>query len=276
MAADPDGADQLAASTLTLMSVSYDLRGDVALLTLDRPDRFNAVTQDLCDGLIAGLDRAGSEARAVVVTGAGKAFCSGADLSDLVGEYEMGGPDLHAVIGHRFNPMVEALLDVPVPTVAAVNGAAAGAGMGLALACDLRVMADSAFLLSAFIGLALVPDTGTTWLLPHHLGLSRAVELTFSNRRMPATEARELGLAADVVPLDEVVGRAVEVADGLADGPTGAYVATRRLLATATHSDSASALAEERRVQGELGKSPAHLEGMRAFLEKRPADFRSS
>lgn len=257
------------------MSVSYELNDDVALLTLNRPDRFNAVTQELCDGLVAGLERAGSEARAAVITGAGKAFCSGADLSDLMGEYETGGPDLHRVIGDRFNPMVEGLLAAPVPTVAAVNGVAAGAGMGLALACDLRVMAESAFFLSAFIGLALIPDTGTTWLLPHHLGLSRAMEFTYSNRRMPAEEARDLGLTSEIVSVDKVVDTAVEVASGLADGPTEAYVATRRLLLAATHSDPAAALAAEREKQGELGTSPAHLEGMQAFLDKRTPDFRN-
>ncbi|HEX2152653.1 MAG TPA: enoyl-CoA hydratase-related protein [Acidimicrobiia bacterium] len=257
------------------MAVSYDLRGDVALLTLDRPDRFNAVTQDLSDGLVGGLQRAGDEARAAVITGAGKAFCSGADLSDLMGEYETGGPDLSRVIGDRFNPMVEALLEAPLPTVAAVNGAAAGAGMGLALACDLRLMAESAFFLSAFIGLALIPDTGTTWLLPHHLGLSRAMELTFSNRRMPAAEALDLGLAVEVVPVDSLVERAMVRANGLTDGPTAAYVATRRLLVDAVHSEPNSALEREQRTQGDLGNSADHLEGMKAFLEKRPPDFRS-
>lgn len=257
------------------MSVRYEMQGDVALLTFDRPDRFNAVTQELCDGLIEGLERAGNEARAVVITGAGKAFCSGADLSDLMGEYETGGPDLARVIHDRFNPMVEALLAAPLPTVAAVNGAAAGAGLGLALACDLRVMADSAFFLSAFIGLALIPDTGTTWLLPHHIGLSRAIEFTFTNRRMPADEAESLGLTAAVTPVESVVDEAVEIASKLADGPTSAYAATRRLLIAAAASDMATAVDAERVTQGELGTSPAHLEGMKAFLEKRPADFRS-
>lgn len=146
--------------------------------------------------------------------------------------------------------------------------------MGLALACDLRVMADSAFFLSAFIGLALIPDTGTTWLLPHHIGLSRAIELTFSNRRMPAEEAERLGLTVAVTPVGEVVDRAVEVASKLADGPTAAYAATRRLLVAAAASDVAAAVEAERVAQGELGTSPAHLEGMRAFLEKRTPDFR--
>lgn len=255
------------------MSVSYLTRDDVALITLDRPERFNAVTQDLCDGLVAALERAGDEARAAVLTGAGKAFCSGADLSDLMEEYETGGPDLDRVIGRRFNPMVEALLAAPVPTVAAVNGVAAGAGVGLALACDLRVMAESAFFLSAFIGLALIPDTGTTWLLPHHLGLARALEFTYTNRRMGAAEAHELGVVA-LAPDEEVVERAMATAASLADGPTRAYVETRRLLLAATHGSPQDALARERQTQGGLGTAGPHLEGMRAFLEKRPPDFR--
>lgn len=256
------------------MAVTYELKGDVALLTLNRPDRFNSVTQDLCDGLVDGLRRSGQEARAVVLTGAGKAFCAGADLSDLMGEYEKGGPDLYRVIGDRFNPMVEALLTAPVPTVAAVNGVAAGAGMGLALACDLRVMSDTAYFLAAFIGLALIPDSGTTWLLPHHLGLARAMEFTFSNRRMASSEAAELGLGS-VVDGERVVPEATAVAERLADGPTEAYVETRRLLVGATHTDPLTALSEERTVQGRLGRSPAHLEGTKAFLEKRSPDFRS-
>lgn len=267
------GPGRCSRSSLGAMAVDYALRDDVALITLARPERFNAVTQDVCDGLVGSLHRAGAEARAAVLTGAGKAFCSGADLSDLMDDYQTGGPDLHRMIGERFNPMVEALLEAPVPTVAAVNGAAAGAGMGLALACDLRVMADSAFFLSAFIGLALVPDTGTTWLLPHHIGLARAMELTFTNRRMPAREAADLGLA-EVVQGGVVVDRAMELARGLADGPTAAYVATRRLLVGALDSDPTTALESERTTQGELGKSPAHLEGMQAFLDKREADFR--
>lgn len=256
------------------MAVTFHQQGDIAILTLDRPERFNAVDQQLCDELVSGLARAGSEARAAVLTGEGKAFCSGADLSDLMGEYETGGPDLYRVIGERFNPMVEALIGATVPTVAAVNGAAAGAGLGIALACDMRVMSEDAFFLSAFIGLALIPDTGTTWLLSRHLGLSRALELTYSNRRLGAAEAAELGLAARVVLPGDLLSAAVELARPLTDGPTAAYVATRRLLIAGSHGDLVTSLATERSVQGELGTSPAHLEGMQAFLDKRSPDFR--
>ncbi|MGQ0849786.1 MAG: enoyl-CoA hydratase-related protein [Actinomycetota bacterium] len=255
------------------MAVHYQLENDVAVITLSRPDRFNAISADLSSGLVAALSRAGEESRALVVTGSGKAFCTGADLSDLLGEYERGGPDLSKVVGERFNPIAHRLLTVPVPTIAAVNGAAAGAGVGMALACDLRVLSAEAFFLSAFIKLGLIPDTGSTWLLVRHLGLSRAIEFTASNRRMPAVEAAALGLG-QVVESDRLMPVALELATGLASGPTPAYAANRQALYGAAALDFEAALDAERDLQGALGASPLHLEGMRAFIEKRPADFR--
>jgi 2-(1,2-epoxy-1,2-dihydrophenyl)acetyl-CoA isomerase len=192
-----------------------------------------------------------------------------------MGEYESGGPDLDSVIGERFNPMVAALINVHVPTIAAINGVAAGAGMGLALACDMRVMSSDAFFLSAFIGLALIPDTGSTWLLVKHLGLSRALEFTATNRRIGAEEAASLGLAKQAPP-DDLLPTATALAAGLAAGPTSAYVANRRILYSAAATDIMTALAAERTTQGVLGKSALHLEGMKAFLEKRQADFNAT
>lgn len=255
------------------MSVHYQVEDDVALITLARPDRFNSVSADLSKGLIAALAQAGSEARAAVLTGSGKAFCAGADLSDLMTEYDSGGPDLNRIIGERFNPIAEALVTAQVPTVAAINGVAAGAGMGIALGCDLRVMSSEAFFISAFIGLGLIPDTGSTWLLVHHLGLSRAMEFTTTNRRLSAPEAAQLGLA-EVVAADQLMNRALELSATLAGGPTSAYVANRRVLYDATGPDGlTAALERERSIQGELGLSANHLEGMKAFLDKRPANF---
>lgn len=254
------------------VTVKFDLADGVATITLSRPEKFNSVSADLSRDLIEAFDRAGREARALVLTGEGKAFCAGADLADLMADYKTGGPDLARVIGERFNPMVAALINAEVPTVAAINGVAAGAGLGLALAADLRVMSSEAYLLSAFIGLALIPDTGSTWLLVKHLGLGRAIEFTATNRRIDAEEAVSLGLAGRSAP-DDLLGTATALASELAAGPTSAYVANRRILYSAAASDMVTALDTERVTQGLLGRSALHLEGMNAFLEKRKPDF---
>ncbi|HJU80685.1 MAG TPA: enoyl-CoA hydratase-related protein [Acidimicrobiia bacterium] len=257
------------------MAVHYQVEGDVAVITLSRPDRFNSVSAELATGLVSALDRAGDEARAAVLTGSGKAFCAGADLSDLMSEYESGGPDLDRVLAERFNPIAIALHEARIPTVAAVNGVAAGAGMALALGCDLRIMSAEAYFLSAFIGLGLIPDTGSTWLLVHHLGLARAIEFTCTNRRMSAAEAAGLGLARSI-SAEDLLAEATTQASTLAQGPTAAYVENRKILYGAASLGFLDALEEERSVQGALGVTPDHIEGMRAFIEKRPAKFGSS
>ncbi len=256
------------------MSVEYQLSGDTAVITFARPDRFNAIEATLSAGLVGALDRAASEARAVVITGAGKAFCSGADLADLVEDYRRDGPDLHGRLESVFHPMVNALVNAPVPTVAGVNGVAAGAGLGIALACDIRVMAQSATLTSAFTAIGLVPDSGTTWWLPQMVGISRALELTMTNRRVGAEEALALGLCSEVAPDENLVERAVALASSLADLVPDSLVTTRRLIRDASGSSLNAALEAEQREQGRLGKTPEHLEGVNAFLEKRKPDYR--
>jgi 2-(1,2-epoxy-1,2-dihydrophenyl)acetyl-CoA isomerase len=256
------------------MTSKYELDGDVAVVTLNRPDRFNAINAELSASVVADMSRAGEEARAVVLTGEGKAFCSGADLSGFVDEYEDGGPDLAKHLDEEFHPMVHAIAGCAVPVVAAVNGAAAGAGMGLALGCDIRIMADSAYLTSAFTAIGLAPDSGTTWLMPHHAGTSIALEMALTNRRMPASEAWERGLCAEVTPDDQVVGKAIEYAAKLADLPTDALVTTRQLIYGSSRLTFAEGLEAEKREQGRLGKTPEHREGVVAFLEKRKPDFR--
>lgn len=256
------------------MSIDYQLDGDVAVITLNRPDRFNAIDAGLAAGTVDVLDKAGGEARAVVLTGKGKAFCSGADLSQLMGDYETGGPDLAGLLDDVFHPMVNALANSKVPTVAAVNGVAAGAGLGIALGCDMRIMAESAFLTSSFTAIGLVPDSGTTWWLPRHVGVSKAIELTMTNKRVSAEEARSLGLCVEVVPDGEVVVRAVELAATLADMVPDSLVTTRRLIRDAAALSFGEALEAERVEQGRLGKTSEHREGVAAFLEKRKPDFR--
>jgi 2-(1,2-epoxy-1,2-dihydrophenyl)acetyl-CoA isomerase len=257
------------------MSVVFELAGEVAVITMDRPDRFNAIESTLSDGLVDALDEAGDMARAAILTGAGRAFCAGADLNDLTGSNEDGeGPDLAALLDAVFHPALRAILDCRVPVVGALNGVAAGAGLGLALGCDLRVMSEDAFLTSAFTAIGLVPDSGTTWWLPHHLGVSRALELTLTNRRVGGDEARDLGLCVDVVPADQLMGRAMKLAEELGDLVPDSLVTTRRLIREASSSSLEEALSAEQAEQGRLGKTPEHREGVMAFLEKRKPDFR--
>lgn len=258
------------------MSVEYSREGDVAVITLNRPDRFNAIEATISSGLIEALGRAGDETRAAVITGAGKAFCSGADLSELEPEYDNGGPDLAEHLENVFHPMVHAVVECRVPTIAAVNGVAAGAGLGLALACDLRVMAESAFLTSAFTAIGLTPDSGTTWWLPQMLGVARALEITLTNRRVSAEEAERIGLCQATVADIELMEEAIKLAGSLADLVPDSLVTTRRLIREAAARSFNEALAQEQVEQGRLGKTATHAEGVKAFLEKRKADFRSA
>lgn len=256
------------------MTVEYEMIGDVAIVTLNRPERFNAIDAELSRAVVDHLERAGRETRAVVLTGAGKAFCSGADLSGFVDEYDDGGPNLARHLDEEFHPMVHAVSDCAVPVVGAINGVAAGAGMGIALGCDLRVMAESAYLTSAFTAIGLAPDSGSTWLLPHHVGVSTAIEMALTNRRMSAEEALARGLCVEVVPDEEVVGRSVEYAERLAEMATDALITTRRLIRESARLTFDQALEAEKVEQDRLGRTLEHHEGVKAFLEKRKPDFR--
>lgn len=257
------------------MSVSYQLQDDIAVITLNRPDSFNAITAELASEFVDALERAGRDARGALITGSGKAFCAGADLAEIVEGYKLNGPNLGTVLDNHFHPAVLALLNCKVPTVAAINGVAAGAGLGLALGCDLRLMSENSFLMSAFGGIGLAPDSGTTWWLPAHVGVSRALEITMTNRRVLPDEALSLGLCARVVSADQLAVASLEMANGLASLSTDALVTTRALIRTASATDFATALQAERQAQHRLGMTPEHIEGVNAFLEKRKPDYRN-
>lgn len=257
------------------MQCGYELVGEVAVVTLRRPARYNAITLTMARELTEAMQRAGEEARAAVITGEGRAFCAGADLIELTKELEEVG-DLETILHRHFHPLIDALHEAAVPTLAAINGPAAGAGMGIALSCDLRVMDPRSYFMSAFIHLGLTPDSGTAWYLPQMVGLSRAIEITMTGRKVSAEESSNIGLCHRMSAEGEAMAEAMEWAKRLCDGPTSAYVANRKLLYDTSALAVATGLAAEAVSQGRLGKSALFVEGVSAFQEKRKADFRSA
>lgn len=265
---------------MTEESVLYETRGAVALITLNRPQSLNSFTRQMHRDLWAALDRieADRSVRALVVTGAGRGFCAGADLSEFDLE---PGPDLvrradpGPVIEEAFNPTVRKLQALRVPTVAAVNGVAAGAGASLAMTCDLAVAAPNASFIQAFSKIGLIPDAGGSWFLVKRLGLARALGCAMLGDKLGAQEAKEQGLIWDVAADGEdCVEAAIKLAQRLAVLPTKALVATRQLLRGAASRDLDAQLDAEREMQSALGRTHDYIEGVLAFREKRPPRFK--
>jgi 2-(1,2-epoxy-1,2-dihydrophenyl)acetyl-CoA isomerase len=265
---------------MTEESVLYETRGAVALVTLNRPQSLNSFTRAMHQALWAALDKveADKTIRAVVITGAGRGFCAGADLAEF--DFEPG-PDLvkradpGPVIEQAFNPTVRKLQALRVPTVAAVNGVAAGAGASLAMTCDLAVAASGASFIQAFSKIGLIPDAGGTWFLIKKLGLARAMGAAMLGDKLSAKDAKEWGMIWDVAPEGEdCVETAMKLAQRLATLPTKALVATRHLLRGAASRDLDAQLDAEREMQSAMGKTHDYIEGVMAFREKRPAQFK--
>jgi 2-(1,2-epoxy-1,2-dihydrophenyl)acetyl-CoA isomerase len=248
----------------------------VLTLTLNRPDRMNAFNGALHEALAAAVNRAAADdaCRVVLLTGAGKGFCSGQDLADRAVAPGGERPDLGASIEARYNPLIRALRALPKPVVCAVNGAAAGAGANVALACDIVVAAKSAKFLQAFARIGLVPDSGGTWVLPRLVGEARARALMMLADPIGAEEAEAWGMIYRAVDDDQLMGVAREIAMRLAAGPTHAYGLMKRAFLAASSNSLDAQLDLERDLQREAGKADEYIEGVRAFLEKRPADFR--
>ncbi len=238
----------------------------VATVVLDRPNRLNALDLATRRSLISTLRELGADdaVRAVVLTGSGRAFCVG---QDLAAEEELAHAD--ETVAATYNPLAQTIVTLPQPVVAAVNGSAVGAGMGLALACDLRVAADNASFSCAFGKVGLVPDTAVSWYLVRELGYARAFALATSGRALPAAEALSLGLLNEVVPAAALADRAAELAAQLADGPAHAFALTKRQFRAVAEVSFEASLAMEARHQGSAADHPDHLEGRAALSEKR-------
>lgn len=241
----------------------------VAHLTLARPDSLNALSPDMIDEIRSALEGlAATGARCLLMTGEGRGFSSGADLAG-------GGlpEDAGLALERHFNPMMEALFGLEMPTVAAVNGPAAGAGASLALACDFVLAARSAYFLQAFVNIGLVPDCGATWLLPRLVGRARALEMMMLGERIPAERALDWGLIARVADDDALASDAAAFAARLAQGPTAAYRLIRGLARHAEQNSFSEALAAERIAQREAGRTRDFARAVGAFLERRQPRF---
>ena len=258
-------------------SVLYEARGAVALVTLNRPQALNSFTRQMHRDLWAALDsaEADSKIRALVITGAGRGFCAGADLS----EFDFApGPDLvkradpGPVIDQAFNPTARRLQNLRMPTIAAVNGVAAGAGASLAMCCDIAIASPAASFIQAFSKIGLIPDAGGSWLLVERLGMARAMALAMTGDKLSADKAKEWGLIWDVA--EDSVAAALALAERLAVMPTKALVATRQLLRDAGTRSFTQHLDTERDTQSAMGRTHDYIEGVNAFLQKRAPEFK--
>lgn len=249
--------------------VTVETGGGVHRITLNRPDVMNALNRDLRRDLTAAL-MAGHAARVIVLTGAGRGFCSGQDLSDASG---LDAAGFEATLNDEYVPMIRAITEAPVPVIAAVNGVAAGAGANLALACDLVVAAESAVFIQAFTRIGLIPDAGGTSFLPRRVGLQRAMGAALLAEPVSARQAEAWGMIWEAVPDDQFAEVVAARAAKLAAGPTGAYAALKQALRGAFDQSLEAQLAVEARLQGACGVSDDFREGVAAFQDKRAPRF---
>ncbi len=248
--------------------------GDVAVIQLNDPATLNAVTVQTIEEIDHALDAITGSARAMILTGAGRGFCSGANLSSGMGDTKRDGPvDSGSVLESHINPLMLKLRDAPFPWVSAVKGSAAGVGCSFALAADIVVCGESAFFLQAFARIGLVPDGGSSWLLARSIGRARAMEMMLLGERIPAAKALEWGMINRIVPDEQVMPAATEMAKALAAGPTKSLAMIRRMAWSAADSSFEDAMRTERNNQRLAGATQDHREGVVAFLSKRPAQF---
>jgi 2-(1,2-epoxy-1,2-dihydrophenyl)acetyl-CoA isomerase len=251
--------------------------GPVTRITLNRPDKLNALTHRMSDELGRAFIQAGDDAdvRAIVLTGAGRGFCAGQDLSEFESAYRAGErPDIRRHLEASYHRLIPQIVGMPKPVVAAVNGVAAGAGVSLAVACDVRLASEEARFLQAFVKIGLIPDSGGTWLLPRVIGYAKALELSISGDPIDARRALEIGLVNTVVPAERFEAEVEGYAARMAALPTAAIAATKELLGNAPRVELDEALRGEAEAQGRMGQTEDHLEGVMAFAEKREPRFR--
>ncbi|HZA40285.1 MAG TPA: enoyl-CoA hydratase-related protein [Actinomycetota bacterium] len=256
--------------------LQYEVSDGVGLVTFNRPDVLNAFNDELGFAALDAVNGAADDdnVRCIVITGAGRAFSSGEDLGTLADGYRAGEvPDLGETLVKRYNPLIRAIRSAPKPVVAAVNGVAAGAGASVAFACDFRIASEKAKFVLAFIDVGLVPDSGAVWFLTKMVGTAKAWELAATGAPLSADEALRLGVVNQVSKPEDFEAAWREFAGKLAAGPTRAYALTKTLANLAIDRSLVEQLDAEVSAQTEAGKTVDHLEGVQAFLEKRPPNF---
>jgi len=251
-------------------TINYELSDGLAVITMNRADKYNALTTQMRAEIEHAFTVAGREARVVVITGAGNAFCSGQDLGD---RSTTASIDLERMLRDEYGPMLRAIINCPVPTIAAVNGAAAGAGANLALAADVVFAAESAYFLQAFTRIGLIPDAGGTYALPRQMGSAKAMGAALFADKISARQADDWGMIWEAVEDHKFQTHWREKAMQLAAGPTAAYASVKKVIRESWNNTLEEQLTLEATEQGKCGKSRDFKEGVLAFTEKRPASF---
>ncbi|MXU66296.1 enoyl-CoA hydratase-related protein [Oceanomicrobium pacificus] len=251
-------------------TILYDVRDDVATVTLNRPEVMNGLNGQMRLDLTHAVKHAPDDARVLVITGAGRGFCSGQDLGDRRSSADI---DLERTLREEYEPLLNAIYECPIPTISAVNGPAAGAGANLALAADVVIAAESASFIQAFARIGLIPDAGGTYWLPRQVGFARAMGAALFADKIPARQAAEWGMIWEAVADDEFAETVKARATHLAAGPTVAYKNIKRALRQSYDNSLSDQLRLEAELQGKAGKTRDFLEGVMAFMEKRTARY---
>lgn len=258
--------------TILAMEILIDDHGDWIEITLNRPDKLNSFTDAMHGELRAALEGA-QEKRAVLLTGAGRGFCAGQDLSERDPAKMDGPPDLSVTLEQNYNPLIRLIRGTPAPVICAVNGVAAGAGANLALACDIVLASENARFIQSFAKVGLIPDAGGTWVLARALGEARAKALALTAAPLSAQQAKAWGLIWQVLPAAELMQAARSMAAEMAAGPTFGFASTKRAIHAAATNELDEQLNLEAELQRACGHSIDYAEGVAAFLGKRPPKF---